>query len=170
MRKLVATTFLTLDGVMESPEKWHFPFLDGELCTTIAALLADTDGLLLGRITYQESAGQQLTGIHTYVVSRTLGSVASAGVTVLNGELADDLGALKHAPGHDIAVIGSGALIRSLLEHDLLDELHLLVHPVIIGRGKRLFAGDTTAKSLKRTICKAFGSGVVHLCYEPVPG
>jgi len=166
----VATTFLTLDGVMESPENWHFPFFDGELCATIAALLADTDGLLLGRITYQESAGQQLKGIHTYVVSTTLGSVASADLTVLDGDLADDIGALKHAPGQDIAVSGSGTLIRSLLEHDLLDELHLLVHPVVIGRGKRLFAGDTTAKSLKRTICKAFGSGVVHLCYEPVPG
>jgi len=82
---------------------------------------------------------------------------------------ADDIGALKHAPGQDIAVSGSGTLIRSLLEHDLLDELHLLVTRGHRPR-KRLFAGDTTAKSLKRTICKAFGSGVVHLCYEPVPG
>jgi dihydrofolate reductase len=155
---------------MESPEKWHFPFFDGELAATIAELLHDTDGLLLGRITYQESAGQQLKGIHTYVVSTTLGSVASANVTVLNGELTESVGALKHARGRDIAVSGSGTLIRSLLEHDLVDELNLLVHPVIIGRGKRLFADDTTAKSLKRTICKAFGSGVVHLCYEPVPG
>jgi dihydrofolate reductase len=155
---------------MESPEKWHVPFFDGELAATIAELLHDTDGLLLGRITYQESAGQQLKGIHTYVVSTTLGSVASANVTVLNGDLAESVGALKHARGRDIAVSGSGTLIRSLLEHDLVDELNLLVHPVIIGRGKRLFADDTTAKSLKRTICKAFGSGVVHLCYEPVPG
>ena len=169
----MATTFLTLDGVMESPETWTFPFFDGELGATVGALLNRADALLLGRVTYRgfvADGARPLRGVHTYVVSRTLRSLDWPDSTLLAGDLTEQIGALKHRPGRDIAVSGSATLIRSLLEHDLLDELHLLVHPVLVGRGKRLFTDDTVAKPLKLTMSKTFGTGVIHLRYEPATG
>jgi dihydrofolate reductase len=161
VRKLVALTFLTLDGVMASPETWAFPYFDGELAATVGALLSRTDSTVTGRVTYQDGGSYR----PTYVVSTTL---RADDVTVLRdvGELA----ALRHRPGRDIGVLGGATLIRSLLALDLLDELHLLVHPVLVGRGPRLFGGDTAAKPLKLRMVQTFGTGVVHSCYEPATG
>jgi dihydrofolate reductase len=160
VRKLLALSFLTLDGVMAAPETWAFPYFDGELAATVAALLGRTDTTVAGRVTYQDGGSYR----PSYVVSTTLRDVP-----VLR-DIAE-IAALKHRPGRDIAVLGGGRLIRSLLAHDLLDELHLLVHPVLVGAGIRLFeSGDTAAKSLKARMVRTLGTGVVHLCYEPATG
>lgn len=161
MRKLLALTFLTLDGVMASPETWAFPYLDGQLAAAVGTVLSGADTTLIGRISYQEGAGFR----PSYVVSTTL----KTGVPVLRD--AAEIAALKARPGRDIAVLGGGRLIRTLLAHDLLDELHLLVHPVLAGTGTRLFEpGDTAAKSLEARMVRTFGTGVVHTCYEPATG
>jgi dihydrofolate reductase len=181
MRKIVAGLFLSLDGVYESPDKWHFPYWSDEMGEAVGSQMAASDTMLLGRVTYQEFAGywpQQtnadveiadyMNNTPKLVVSTTLDGVEEwQNSTLIRGNVAEELARLKRQPGKDIAITGSGTLIRSLLRDGLLDELRLLVHPIVVGSGKRLFVDGTGQHPLKLVDAQTFSTGVLYLTYQP---
>lgn len=178
-RNLIVSEFLTLDGVMEAPEEWSFQFFSEEQQEYKHDELFDSGALLLGRKTYESFAAawpdrtdetgfaDQMNDLPKYVVSTSLKETEWTNSTIIDGNVVEEVTALKQEPGQDILVNGSAELVNSLLEADLVDEYRLMVHPVVQGSGKRLFAdgGDPTTMSLVDT--EAFGSGVVVLTYEP---
>lgn len=180
MRKVVVTEFLSLDGVMEEPGRWSAPFWHDDIATFKRDELFASDAQLLGRVTYQGFAAawpsqtdeqgfaDRMNSLPKYVVSTTLDTAEWTNSHLIKGKVAEDVATLKQQPGQDILVAGSGTLVQTLMRHDLIDEYHLLVYPVVLGRGKRLFTdGSTTTLSLVAT--KAFSSGVVLLVYRPAP-
>lgn len=179
MRRIVAGMFVSLDGVMESPERWNPPYFDAEMGAAIGASMAGSDAMLMGRVTYQEWVGYwpaqgddnemagYMNGVPKFVVSTTLDTVEWRNSTLVNGNVPARIAALKAQPGKDIAISGSATLVRSLLRDGLLDELRLMVHPVVLGHGRRLFEPDGGQASLKLVDTTAFGSGVVSLTYVP---
>ncbi len=182
MRKVVAGVFLSLDGVMESPDKWHFPYWSDEMAEVIDAQTAASDAILLGRVTYQEFASYwpgaspednpmaaYMNDTPKYVVSTTLDRAEWRNSTPIQGNVAEEITRLKQQPGKNIAVIGSATLVQFLLQEDLLDELRLLVHPVVVGSGKRLFKDGGDLKRLQLVDSKTFRTGVLSLTYQPAP-
>ena len=179
MRKIVAGVLLALDGVMEAPDQWHFPYLNDEMMTEIGAQIAASDAMLLGRVTYQEFAAfwpaapgddpftAYMNNAPKYVVSTTLQTAEWNNSTLINGNVAEELARLKQQPGKDISITGSATLVRSLLRDNLLDELRLMVHPVLVGSGKRLFTDGEDLKRLKLVESKTFSTGVLSLVYQP---
>ncbi len=181
MRKIVAGTFVALDGVMEAPDQWHFPYFDEQMGEAVGAQVAAADALLLGRVTWQEFASywpQQsadtpgadfMNGAAKYVVSTTLQNVdAWQNSTLLDGtNLVAEIERLKQSPGKNINVVGSAKLVQSLLREQLLDELRLLVHPIVVGGGKRLLEGETGQHPLKLVDSQTFDTGVLYLTYQP---
>jgi dihydrofolate reductase len=178
MRKIVSGLFIALDGVVEAPDKWQEHF-DEDMEDAMMAQLNAQDAVLLGRVTYEEWAtywptateepfARYINSTPKYVVSRTLKSVAWSNSTLLKGDLAQELAKLKQQPGQDIGVAGSPGLVHSLLQQDLLDELILLVHPVVVGSGKRLFKDGDALKRMKLISTKATRTGSVILTYQPV--
>jgi dihydrofolate reductase len=181
MRKIVAGLFISLDGVYEAPGEWHFPYFNDEMGTAVDAQMKAADAMLLGRVTWQEFAGfwpdktntdvdiaDHMNNTPKYVVSSTLESVdAWQNSTLLKGDVAAELTRLKQQPGKNISVVGSGALIRSLLREGLLDELRLLVHPIVVGHGKRLFPDGSEQRPLELVESKTFANGVLYLTYRP---
>jgi len=179
MRKIVAGLFISLDGVVESPEKWHFPYFNDEMGAAVGALMAASDTMLLGRVTYQgfaafwpnagadDPVAAQMNNTPKLVVSTTLDTVEWQNSTLIKGNVAEELTKLKQQPGKDIGITGSATLVRSLLRDNVLDELHLLVHPIVVGSGKRLFpdGGDQVALGLVDS--QTFSTGVLHLTYAP---
>jgi dihydrofolate reductase len=179
MRKITAGLFTALDGVVEAPETWHFTYFNDEMGAVIEALSATADTMLLGRRTYQMFAGYwpnqgddvemaaQMNGIAKLVVSSTLDSVDEwQNSTLLKGEPIKALEALKHEPGKNLNVVGSVTLVRSLLRAKVLDELHLLIHPIAVGHGARLFdEGETIPLELVSSA--TFSTGVLHTVYKP---
>ena len=185
MRKLVAAEHVTLDGVMEAPERWRWDYDNDEINEAIGAGFAASDALLMGRVLYEEWAplwskqdpeenpfAAQMNALAKYVISATLeGPLEWQNSTLIEGEeLVEGISDLKRQPGKDIVVSGSGALVRSLLREDLLDELQLFVHPVLIGSGKRLFEEGEERKALDLVDSKTFSTGVVYLTYRPTRG
>jgi dihydrofolate reductase len=180
MRKIVAGLFMSLDGVVESPERWQFPYFNDEMGQALGSSMAESDTLLLGRRTYQEFAavwpgrgsddpvGAYMDNTPKLVVSTTLDTVEWRNSTLLGGDLAEELGKLKHQPGKNINVTGSATLVRSLLCQGLLDELGLMVCPIVVGRGKRLFEGVRQELPLQLVDAKTFSTGVLSLTYAPV--
>src|SRR5215212_1080888 len=182
MRKIVAGLFISLDGVVESPEKWHFPYFNDEMAETTGAVMAASDAMLLGRVTYQEFAAYwpglraedepmaaYMNTTPKYVVSTTLEKTEWHNSTLIKGNLAQAITTLKQQPGKNISIIGSPTLAQSLLHDDLLDELGLLVHPLVVGRGKRLFTDQGGLKRLQLVDAKTFRTGVLSLIYQPAP-
>jgi dihydrofolate reductase len=181
MRKVVASELVALDGVIESPEKWSFQFHNDEMAETQGAGMAAADAMLLGRVTYQEFASywpyqnsahqpftDYLNNTPKYVVSTTLDRPLEwQNSTLINGNVAEAIAKLKRQPGKDIGIVGSGTLVRSLLREDLLDELRLMVHPIIMGSGERLFEDGGDQKALELVDSKTFGTGVLYLTYQP---
>ena len=181
MRKVVASELVSLDGVIESPEKWSFQFHNDEMAEAQGAGMAAADAMLLGRVTYQEfasywpyqnSADQPFTdylnNTPKYVVSTTLeGPLEWQNSTLIKGNVAEAIAKLKRQPGKDIGIVGSGTLVRSLLRQDLLDELRLMVHPIVMGSGERLFEDGGDQKMLELVDSKTFGTGVLYLTYQP---
>jgi dihydrofolate reductase len=180
MRRVCAWELMSLDGVMEKPEEWAFPYSDAEMEEASASGMAASDALLLGRVTYDHLAaywpGQPggtpmvdyINSVAKYVVSRTLEEPLGWNNSVLiKGNVAEEIAKLKRQQGKDITVLGSGALVSSLLKDGLLDELRLMVHPVVLGGGKRLFEEGRDQKALELVGSKAFGTGVVYLAYRP---
>ncbi len=181
MRKVIVVEFLSLDGVMESPEKWAFSYSNDEMEEANASGMAAADAMLLGRVTYQEfasywpyqnSADQPFTdylnNTPKYVVSTTLQEPLEwQNSTLIKGNLAEEITELKRLPGKDITIIGSAALVQSLLADGLLDELRLMVHPLVLGGGKRLFQDGGDQKALELLDSKTFDTGVLYLTYRP---
>jgi dihydrofolate reductase len=178
MRKVVAGLFISLDGVTESPNKWQFDHFDDDMMAIMEAHIAAEDAILLGRVTYQEWAAywptsadepyaSHINNTPKYVVSTTLDKVEWKNSRLIEGNLAAELTRLKQQPGKNIGVAGSPTLVQSLLQSDLLDELTLMVHPVIAGRGKRLFTDGSGLKRLKLVGTKTTRTGVVILTYLP---
>ena len=180
MRKVIAGLFLSLDGVMESPDKWHFPYFNDEMMEVIGSGMAASDAMLLGRVTYQEFASYwpgvnpedepmaaYMNNTPKYVVSTTLDKAEWNNSTLIKGNVAEKITKLKQQPGKNITITGSATLVQSLLQDDLLDELGLLVHPVVVGSGKRLFKDGGDLKRLKLVDAKTFSTGVLSLVYQP---
>jgi dihydrofolate reductase len=180
MRKVVASLFVSLDGVMEAPEQWHMPYFNDEMGAVIGQALSTTDAFLLGRRTYEEWAGYwpdqpvegnpmaaAINGLPKYVASTTLDEVTWQNSTLLGDDVAGEVSKLKNQPGKDLSISGSATLVRSLLREGLLDELRLMVHPVVVGSGRRLFENGTGQTPLELVASKSFSTGVLDLTYRP---
>ncbi|WP_214411370.1 dihydrofolate reductase family protein [Sphaerisporangium fuscum] len=176
VRRITAGLFMSLDGVVEAPEKWHFPYLNEEMSDAVGQMHAAADTLLLGRVTYEAFAAvwphqtgelaDQLNGIRKLVVSATLDTTTWANSTLVRGDVVTTLAALKQQPGKNIHLSGSVTLTRMLLRAGLIDELRLLVHPIVLGGGQRLFAETAGPIPLRLTRSAAFTTGVVDLTYQ----
>jgi dihydrofolate reductase len=180
MRKLIAFQLMSLDGVVESPNEWAFSYSDDEMERENAAGMAASDALLLGRATYEEFAafwpyqpgGTQMVdyinNVRKYVVSTTLEEpLGWNNSTLIGGDIAKEISTLKEQPGKNITITGSITLVQWLIRGGLLDELQLMVHPVVLGRGRRLFEDGGEQEILELASSKSFGTGVVSLAYRP---
>lgn len=192
MRKLGVTEFLSLDGVMQAPAApdedteggfrhggWQQQYGDEVLLQAATAGMAEVDAYLFGRKTYEKMAAfwptapreipftDHLNNTRKYVASRTLTSVEWQNSTVLDGDVAEAVAKLKEQPGKGIGVLGSGELVQTLIEHDLVDEYFLLVCPIVLGSGKRLFREIEQVKKLKLVESKPTSTGSVILVYRP---
>ena len=184
MRKVVAAEFLSLDGVMESPDKWHFPYFNDEMGQAVGEGFATSDAMLMGRVLYEEWAAYwpqqdpeenpvaaQMNGVQKYVVSTTLEEPLEwSNSTLIKENIAEEIEKLKNQPGKDIVISGSGALVRSLLADGTIDELKLMIHPIVVGRGKRLFEEGEEQTALELVDSEIFSTGVVYLTYRPAGG
>ncbi|QTN00307.1 dihydrofolate reductase [Sediminibacillus dalangtanensis] len=188
MRKIIVTEFLTLDGVMEDPGGgdeseyggWSAQFWSKEAEEFKHDELFASDALLLGRVTYQGFAAawpamtddtgfaERMNNVPKYVVSTTLEEVEWNNSRLIKGNLAEEISKLKQEPGQDITVHGSGQLVNSLMQYDLIDEYRLMIHPVVVGGGKRLFKENSHAKNLSLVETHTFKSGIVVLIYKSV--
>jgi dihydrofolate reductase len=179
MKKIVAGFFLSLDGVMEAPQNWHFPYFNDEMGQAVAEQTAETDTMLLGRNTYEEFAAAfadadpdnelaaQMTSTPKYVVSTTLDTVDWKNSTLIGGDVVEEIKRLKQQPGKGIDVPGSATLVRTLLREGLLDELRILLHPLVVGSGARLFDESTGMVPLALVDSQTFSTGVQSLIYHP---
>lgn len=177
MRKVVSTLFFSLDGVVGTPEKWTMEYFDEDMMADMTAQLASLDAALMGRVSYQDWAGYWPTStdepfatfinnVPKYVVSKTLDKAEWNNTTILKGDFVEEITKLKQQPGKNIGVQASPTLVDSLLRHDLLDELRLAVHPVVVRSGKKLFQEADALQKLKLMEAKTCGSGVVILSYQ----
>ena len=176
MRKLVESTFVTLDGAIDSPQEWSPPYWDEEHAAYASKMLFAADALVLGRATYEgfaeawpQRSGDDYTDrindMPKHVASRTL-QEATWNATILEGDAAEAIARLKEQPGDDLLKFGTGELDRTLLANDLLDELHLWIFPVLAGGGQRLIDGiEVTHLTLVDTT--RFASGIVVNVYSP---
>jgi dihydrofolate reductase len=178
MRKVVAGLYISLDGVVESPDRWQFDHFDDEIMSSMGSQLVAEDAVLLGRVTYQEWAAYWpsstdepfasfINNIPKYVVSTSLDKVDWSNSKLVRGSLKEEITRLKGTPGKNIGVAGSPTLVHSLLANDLLDELTLMIHPVVVGSGKHLFEGDSGLKRLKLVGSQISSTGVAILTYQP---
>lgn len=181
MRKIVVAEYISLDGVVEAPENWHFEYFNDEMQNVVVEQGVRSDTMLLGRVTYDAFAGAfahapadnpvaELLAHPTKVVaSRTLSPdepLEWVNSVVLRGDLIEQAAELKAGDGGDILVTGSVSVVRQLLTAGLVDELSLLVHPVVLGSGQRLFDGLPKVP-LALDSCTAFSTGVTHQTYRP---
>ena len=176
--------FISLDGVIEAPETWHFPYFNDEMGEAVDAQLGNADTLLLGRKTYDSFAGawpdREAAGDEDADFAKKLGDARKVVVSNQDlqltwrnseqqeGDLVEAATALKNESGtSDIAMSGSVSVVRQLLAAGLLDELHLLVHPIAVRKGMRLFGEGESPVPLRLLSSKAFTTGVVYLVYAP---
>lgn len=186
MRKLATFTNVTLDGYFAGPEgelEWaHRAAADPEWNAFVAGNAQGGGTLLLGRVTYDmmvsywptpqakkndPAVAEGMNRLPKIVFSRTLDKPSWENTTVVKGDVAAEVRKLKEAPGDDIAILGSGSIVSQLAQAGLIDEIQLVVHPIILGQGKTLFTGVKDAKSLTLTTTRAFANGNVLHCYEP---
>ena len=185
MRRVIVSEFVSLDGVMEAPETWTLQFGSEEQQRYKFDELAAADALLLGRTTYEGFGmmdqyegprraelgeyADMMNGYPKHVASTTLqGPLEWNNSTLIGANVAEGVSNLKRQDGKDILVFGSGELVNTLMGHDLVDEYRLMIFPVVLGSGKRLFGdGSATTKALRLADTKTFASGVVVLTYEP---
>ncbi|WP_433473893.1 dihydrofolate reductase family protein [Spirillospora sp. CA-142024] len=183
MRKITAGLFISIDGVVEDPQDWHFPYFNEEMGQAVDAQLGSAGTLLLGRRTYDSFAGawpdREKAGGEDADFAKKLGDARKIVVSgqelhftwrnseQLQGDLIEAVTALKKEPStSDIGMSGSVSIVRRLLAAGLLDELHLLVHPIAVRKGMRLFEDADTPLPLKLISSKTFATGVVHLVYR----
>ena len=192
MRMLRVIEFLSLDGVIQAPGApdedteggfrhggWQRPYFDDVLGATAAEGMAETDAYLFGRKTYEKMAaywptapeddpyGRHMNSTLKYVASRTLQDVEWQNSRLITGDVSEEVARLKQQPGKNIAVLGSGDLVQTLLEHDLVDEFFLAVYPLVLGSGKRLFREYDQARKLRLVDSKPTSTGGVILTYRP---
>ena len=184
MRKITAGLFISLDGVVEAPDQWHFPYFNEEMGAAVDATLGGADTTLFGRKTYDSFAGawpeRETAGEEDAPLAKTLGDARKIVVSnqrleftwrnseQLQGDLIENVTALKNEPGDGtIAMSGSISVVRQLLAAGLLDELHLLVHPIAIRKGMRLFDEGETPIPLTLISSETFKTGVLNLVYGP---
>ncbi len=184
MRKITAGLFISVDGVVEDPHLWHFPYFNDEMGEAVTASIGQSDTLLLGRKTYdsfagawpdREAAGEEDAGMakalgdaRKIVLSRQPLEFTWRNSELLKGDFVEAVTALKNEPGDTtIAMSGSVSIVRQLLAAGLLDELHLLVHPIAVRKGMRLFDEDETPVPLKLISSQTFTTGVLNLVYGP---
>jgi dihydrofolate reductase len=190
MRKLIVSEFMTLDGVIQAPGGkdedrdggfehggWTLPYWHDDIGNSFVAIMKDADALLLGRRTYQVHAeafepmapgdpwGDLMNAPKKYVVSRTIQNPIWRNTTVIRDNVADAVRALKSEKGRNIVTDGSSQLVHALLAHDLVDHMHLLVYPLTLGSGKRLFPAGVDTRFRLRS-ATPYPSGVVGLDYE----
>ncbi len=191
--RLTLHTFLTLDGVMQAPGGpdedpdggfehggWSFPYGDEDFGVAMVGWFANAEAFLLGRKTYQIFSGHwpkitdpddpiasKLNGLPKYVASTTLDSVDWKNSSLLSGDVVAAIIELKERPGDELQVHGSGGLAQTLIEHDLVDEYRLLIFPVHLGSGKKLFRDGARAAALRLTHTSTTGTGVIIATYEP---
>lgn len=189
MRKITADMFISVDGVVEDPHLWHFPYFNDEMGAAVDATIGKADTLLLGRKTYdsfaeawpaREAAGEEDAGMakalgdaRKIVVSNQQLQFTWRNSEQLEGELVEAVTALKNEPGDtNIAMSGSVSVVRQLLAAGLIDELHLLVHPIAVRKGMRLFDESETPMPLTLLSSETFKTGVQNLVYGPaeLPG
>jgi dihydrofolate reductase len=174
--KLRVNEIVSLDGVMEAPDQWVLPYMDQEIGADVMSALAETDAMLFGRKTYQEMAAAWPTrtgdmadlfnSVPKYVVSATLSEVTWNNSHRIAGNIAEEVAQLKAQPGRILLVQGSADLVRFLAQHDLIDEYSFAVAPLVLGKGKQLFAEGTQAQ-LRLIDSKAYSTGMLHLGYAP---
>jgi dihydrofolate reductase len=189
MRKLIVSEFISLDGVVQAPGGadedrdggfahggWTQPYWHDDIGSAFFAVMKDVDALLLGRRTYVTHAqafepmppgdpfGDLMNAPAKYVVSRTLEKPIWRNTTILRGDPAEEVRALKAKPGKDLITDGSSRLVQTLLAHDLVDELHLLLYPIVLGGGKRIFPEKVDARFTLRG-ATPYPTGVVGLHY-----
>ena len=184
MRKITAGLFISLDGVVEAPDQWHFPYFNEEMGAAVDASLGAADTVLFGRKTYdsfagawpeREEAGEEDAGLakklgdaRKIVVSNQQLELTWRNSEQLEGDLVEAVTALKNEPGDaNIAMSGSISIVRQLLAAGLLDELHLLVHPIAVRKGMRLFDEGESRIPLELISSETFETGVLNLVYKP---
>lgn len=193
MRKVIVSEFLTLDGVMQAPGDsdedreggfehggWQLPYFDDVAGAAVDEGFASAGGLLLGRKTYEifaaywpkqpadASFATTMNSLPKFVASRTLEEPLTwENSTLLQGDAAEEVARLKEGSGGDLLVIGSGDLAQTLMRHDLVDEYALMVHPLVLSSGKRLFGEGNPRTPLRLVDSKATGTGVLILTYQP---
>jgi dihydrofolate reductase len=183
MRKITAGLFISLDGVVEAPDQWHFPYFNEEMGAAVGATLGAADTLLFGRKTYDSFAGawpdREAAGEEDAEFAKIIGDARKIVVSnqqleftwrnseQLQGDLVEAVTALKNEPGGNIGLSGSISVVRQLLAAGLVDELHLLVHPIAVRKGMRLFdEGDSTI-ALRLISSETFQTGVLNSVYAP---
>jgi dihydrofolate reductase len=183
MRKITADLFISLDGVVEAPDQWHFPYFNEEMGAAVDASLGAADTVLFGRKTYDSFAGawpeREAAGGEDAPFAKALGDARKIVVSnrkleltwrnseQLEGDLVEAVTVLKDEPGGNIALSGSVSVVRQLLAAGLLDELHLLVHPIAVRQGMRLFDEGETPIPLSLVSSETFETGVLNLVYGP---
>lgn len=183
MRKVTAGLFMALDGVVESPDQWHFPYFNDEMGAAVGANFETTDTMLFGRKTYDSFAGawpeREAAGGEDAAFAKALGDMRKVVVSnqqleftwrnseQLEGNLIEVVTALKGESGGDIGLSGSVSVVRQLLAAGLLDELHLLLHPIAVRQGMRLFDEGEHSIPLRLISSETFATGVVNLAYAP---
>ena len=177
--RLVATEYVSLDGVFEEPGRWSFPFFNEQAAQFKWRELEASDALLLGRKTYEGFAaawptmkgtgefGERMNSMPKYVVSSTLEKADWTGSILVKGNLATEIARLKDQPGLDLLLSGSGQLLNELSRANLIDLYRFMVHPILLGRGAPLFADGMDQTVLKLTHHESFDSGIVILEYQP---
>ena len=186
MRKVIAGLFISLDGVVEAPDQWHFPYFNDEMGAAVDASLGSADTVLFGRKTYDSFAGawpeREEAGEEDAGMAKALGDARKIVVSnqqleftwrnseQLKGDLVEAVSGLKNEPGEsNIALSGSVSVVRQLLAAGLLDELHLLVHPIAVRKGMRLFDEGESPIPLTLIKSETFETGVLNLVYAPAP-
>jgi len=179
MRKIINSTYISLDGVIEEPHLWPSTgSSEGRGDAIQTELLLACDALIMGRRTYEgfapvwptrsgDPASDHINAMPKYVVSSTLRDPEWNNTTVLSGDLADEVSKVRESTSGDVYVHGSAQLAQALLEQDLVDELHLMVFPVVLGTGRRFFGETTAKKPLQLVDSKVVGAGVAILVYRP---
>lgn len=178
MPNIIVTEFMSLDGVVENPS-WTFKYWNDETAAFKAEETSDNQAMLLGRVTYQgfavawpnskDAGADYFNNTRKYVVSTTLDTLEWNNSVLINGDVVDEIAKLKQQSGPEIVVHGSANLVQTLIQHNLVDRYRLLVYPVFLGKGKRLFQDDV-AGSLKLLESRQLSSGVMGLIYEPERG
>jgi dihydrofolate reductase len=177
MRKIVAGLFISLDGVVEAPQDWHFPYFNDEMGQAVADQANNADTMLFGRNTFEEFASfwpnqgsdvpiaDVINNTPKVLVTTTLDGVEWGPTTIVKDDVVGAVKALKDLSGKDISITGSPTLVRTLLREGLLDELRLLVHPIVVGHGKRLFETEDQPIPLKLIDSRTFQTGVQAMTY-----